>query len=527
MKKYLKHLICLAAAVAILGSSAAFAAQAKELRVGLRAGPESMEPHYMAAGHQIAAIKNIFEALVFLDENLQVQPGLAVKWENVDDLTWKFQLRPNVKFHNGEAFTAEDVKFSFDRVPHAAGPDGGLVISTRNINKVTVVDPLTVLIQTSVANPALPQDIARIGIVPRSIGKATVEDFNSGKAAIGTGPFKFASFKARTDFVVTANKDYWAGAPAWSKVIFTELSNDAARIAALMSKRVDLINYVPFADVQRLKRDSGTEAVQGNSIYIFLLYPDHRPQNDQITDKSGKPLPKNPLVDPRVRRALSLAIDRKAISNKALEGFAKPANQIIDDNFFGAIENSTPLEYNTKKAKALLAEAGYPDGFKIPLYCTNDRLPGDGATCTALGQMFARIGIDTQVNAVSRTVYLPARTRGEYMLTMSGWGSVTGEAGYTLAAIGHTNDSSKGLGAFNVFNLSDPKADELIAKAMRTVNNETRQKLFQEATEIMLNDGDLIPVVQLSSVWGARKGMLKFKPRIDEETLPYYIKPAK
>lgn len=524
MSKLLKQLTCLCALLMIIGAGTAGAA---ELRVGLRAIPEAMEPHYMAAGHQIAGIKNIFEGLVFLDENLQLKPALAESWEPVSDKVWRFNLRKGVKFHNGETMTAADVKFSFDRVPKVAGPDGGLVINTRNISSVTIVDDNTVLIETSVANPVLPQDIYRIGIVPRSIGDVTIDEMNSGKKAIGTGPFKFDSFKARESFVVAAHKDYWAGPAAWDKVNFIEISNDAARVAALTSKRVDLINYVPFADVARLKKDAGTETVQGDSIYIFLLYPDHRPQNDQITDKSGKPLPKNPLTDKRVRQALSLSIDRKAIAERALEGFAKPSKQVIDDNFWGAIKNAPALEYNPAKAKQLLADAGYPDGFSIPLYCTNDRLPGDANTCTALGQMFARIGIDTKVNAVSRTVYLPARTRGEYMLTMSGWGDVTGEAGYTLSSIGHTNDPSKGLGAFNVFYLSDPKVDELIATAMRTVDRENRAKLFQDATKIILEDGDLIPIVQISSVWGARKGMMTFKPRVDEETLPYYIQPVK
>lgn len=524
MSKLFKHLAGLLAVLLLTGAGAAGAA---DLRIGLRAIPESMEPHYMAAGHQIAGIKNVFEGLVFLDENLQVQPALAESWEPVGERVWRFNLRKGVKFHNGETMTADDVKFSFDRVAKVAGPDGGLVINTRNISQVTVVDPNTVLIETSVANPVLPQDIYRIGIVPRSIGETTIDEMNSGQKAVGTGPFKFESFKARESFVVTAHKDYWAGPADWDKVSFLEISNDAARVAALTSNRVDLINYVPFADVARLKRDSGTETVQGDSIYIFLLYPDHRPQNDQITDKSGKPLAKNPLTDRRVRQALSLAIDRQAIAERALEGFAKPSKQLIDDNFLGAIKDASPLEYNPAKAKQLLSEAGYADGFTIPLYCTNDRLPGDANTCTALGQMFARIGIDTKVNAVSRTVYLPARTRGEYMLTMSGWGDVTGDAGYTLSSIGHTNDPAKGLGAFNVFHLSDPKIDELIATAMHTVDRAERQRLFAEATRLLLDDGDLIPIVQISSVWGARKGMMAFKPRVDEETLPYYIKALK
>src|SRR5690606_21859942 len=242
-----------------------------------------------------------------------------------DDNTWEFQLRSGVKFHDGSPLTAEDVKFSLERVPGVAGPDGGLIINTRNINGVEVTGPLTVQISTSVPNPALPQDLARVGIVPKSIGETTVEDFNSGKAAIGTGPFKLVSFTAREGFELARNPDYWGGEVPWEKVTFTEISNDAARVAALQSNRVDVVNYVPFGDVERLRSRKDVKEVQGESIYVFLLYPDHRPQSDLVTDKAGKPLPANPLADRRVREALSLAIDRKAIVDRALEGFAKPA----------------------------------------------------------------------------------------------------------------------------------------------------------------------------------------------------------
>ncbi len=525
MRRFNVKALCGAIALAV--TAATGVVQAEELKLGVRAGPEAMDPHYMALGHHIAAMKNIYESLIYLDESLQIAPGLAVSWEAISDQTWEFKLREGVTFHNGEPFTAKDVKFSLERVPTAAGPDGGLVINTRNINKVEIIDPLTVQISTSVPNPALPQDVARIGILPHSIGEAAVADFNNGKAAIGTGPYKFVSFKARTGMTVERNDSYWRGTSPWDKVTFTEISDDSARVAALMSKRVDLINYVPFSDVQRIRSDKAFDVIQGESIYVFLLYPDHREQSDLVTDKDGKPLAKNPLRDVKVRQALSLAIDRKAIADLALEGFAKPANQLIDDKFFGAIENPTPLEYNVEKARALLAEAGYPDGFKLPLHCTSDRLPGDGATCSALGQMFARVGIDTQVNAISRTVFVPARTRGDYVMTMAGWGSVSGEAGYTMSSIAHTNDSSKGLGAFNVSNVSNPKADELIAQAMRTIDNGKRLDLFRNSMQATLDDYAIIPVVQLSSVWAARADTLEFEPRVDEETLPFFIQSTK
>ncbi|WP_232287751.1 ABC transporter substrate-binding protein [Verminephrobacter eiseniae] len=499
-------------------------ALAQELRIGVRAGPEAMDPHYLALGTQIAAIKNIYEALVFQDDKLQIQPGLATSWKVIDEHTWEFKLRPGVKFHDGSVLTAQDVKFSLERVPKAAGPDAGLVINTRNISKVDAVDDLTVRVITSMANPALPQDLARIMIVPASIGAAKVADFNSGKAAIGTGPFKLISFKPRADLLLERFDQYWRGAADWKKVHFLEISNDAARLAALSSKRVDLINYLPYGDVAKLKNNRDFSVVQGDSIYIYLLYPDVREKSELITDKAGKPLPVNPLRDKRVREALSLAIDRKTIAGTVLEGMATPSNQLIVDGFFGALSKPPLLPTNIDRAKKLLTEAGYPNGFSLPLHCTSDRLPGDAATCSALGQMFAKIGIDTKINAISRTVFIPARKRGEYVLSLAGWGSLTGEAGYTLAAIARTNDKSKGFGASNVTNYSNDAADAAISVAMRMTNDDKRRLLFESAMKMVQDDYAIIPVVQLSSVWAARANTLSFKPRVDDETLPFFIR---
>ncbi|WP_010100276.1 ABC transporter substrate-binding protein [Verminephrobacter aporrectodeae] len=507
---------------------AAAAAHAQELRIGVRAGPEAMDPHYMAIGNQIAAIKNVYEALVSQDEQLRIQPALATAWKLLDDTTWEFKLRPQVKFHDGSELHARDVKFSLERVPRVAGPNGGLVINTRNITEVLVLDSLTVRIRTSIPNPSLPQDLARIMIVPAHIGDdAQVAAFNSGKAAIGTGPFKLLSFKPRTELLLERFDSYWRGPADWKRVQLLEISNDAARLAALASRRVDLINFVPYGDVAKLKKNSDYTVLHGDSIYIFLLYPDFRAQSDLITDKAGKPLASNPLRDKRVREALSLAVDRRTIAATVLEGLAKPANQIIVDKFFGAIEKPAPAQTNLQKARELLAQAGYPDGFALPLHCTSDRLPGDAALCSALGQMLAKVGLDVKVNAVSRTVFIPARARGEYVLSLAGWGSLTGEAGYTLAALAHTNDKSKGFGAFNFTNYSNPGTDAAISVAMRAMDSDRRRLLLSGAMQAVQEDYAIIPLVQLSSVWATRAKTLAFTPRVDDETLAYFIQAVK
>ena len=521
----------LLSAAAALALCAAAPLEAQELRIGVRAGPEAIDPHFMALGNHAAALRNIFDSLVQVDEKLQIVPGLATGWNNIDDTTWEFTLRQGVKFHDGRPFTAADVKASIERVKEAAGPDGGLVIYTRSISGVEVVNDHLVRIRTNVPNAALPQDMTRLFIVSGGIAPGSkAAEFNSGAAAIGTGPFKFVSWTPRGDLVLERVPGYWGGDAAWSKVTLVEISNDAARVAGLLSGRVDFANYIPVSDIGRMKRERNITLFQGESIYTFLLYPDVRedmsaPAMRAITDKAGQPLPQNPFRDARVRQALSLAIDRQAIANSVFEGTAVPAYQLMPDGMFGADPKPPALPTDITRARALLAEAGYPNGFRFPLYCSSDRLPGDGATCTALGQLFARIGLEVQVNAQPRTIFFAARTRGDYPITMAGWGTLTGEAGYTLSSFVHTKEGPGGrYGAFNVSHYSNPEVDKTIAEAMGTMDNDKRRALFQQAQAAAVKDAGQIPIVTLPTVW-AGKNTLTFTPRTDEETLAVMIRP--
>lgn len=518
----------LLAAALLLGGAAT--ASAQELRIGVRAGPDGIDPHYLSLGHHVAAVKNMFDTLVAVDDKLQLQPAIAESWRNIDDLTWEFKLRRGVKFHDGGDLTAADVKFSIERIPGAQGPDGGLTLYTRAIASVEIVDPHTIRIRTATPYAALPQDMTRLPVVSSRIRPdAKIAEFNSGEAAIGTGPFRFVSWTPRGELVMDRFPGYWRGPAAWSRVTLVEISNDAARVAGLLSNRVDFINYVPFSDVGRLRRERNISTFEGESIYTFMLYPDMRsdmtqPAMRMITDKQGNTLPVNPFLDRRVRQALSLAIDRDAIANTVLEGNAVRADQLMPAFMFGADPNPPRLPTDPARARALLAEAGYPNGFRFPLFCSSDRLPGDGATCQALGQLYARIGLDVQANALSRTVFFPARTRGDYPATMAGWGTLTGEAGYALSGFVHCKRPDSRWGPWNTSHYCNAELDALINTAMGTIDSEKRRGLFQEANAMAMADFGQIPIVTLKAVWAGRN-TLTFPPRSDEETLAFEIRP--
>lgn len=507
-------------------------ATAQTLTVGVRGGPESMDPHYSALGVHADAMKHVFDTLVWSGDNLQIEPGLAESWKPLDATTWEFKLRKGVKFHDGSDFTAEDVKFSIERIPVVTGPTT-LLIYVRRVKEVVIVDPHTVHMKTDGPAATLPNDFVRLFIVSAKAAKdfstkeTAADGFNSGKATIGTGPYKFVSWEPKGDLVLERYDGYWRGKGPWAKVVRKEMANDSSRLAALKAGQVDLVNYVSSADWQALKRDPKIDTFLADSVYVMNLQLDQREQTPKVYDLDGKPLAKNPLRDPKVREAIDLAIDRETMVEVVLEGLGTPNNQLMPKDFFGWSPKVPARKADPKKAKALLAEAGYPNGFKMDLHCTNDRLPGDGAICQGLGQMFAQAGIQTNVNAISRTVYFPAQAKKEYSAFMNGWGTLTGEASYTLAAMAHSNSPELKLGAFNRIEYSNPKVDVLLQAAGKELDDPKRKALYQEAMELIMADRAYISIVTLQTVWAANKGKLKMAPRTDEDTLAFFITPAK
>ena len=258
------------------------------------------------------------------------------------------------------------------------------------------------------------------------------------------------------------------------------------------------------------------------------LVLDQRPDEmPGVRAKDGSPLKTSPLTDLRVREAINHAIDRKTMVEIVLEGLGKPAKQGMPAGFFGYSNAVPDPVYDPKKARALLKEAGYPDGFQIDLYCTSDRLPGDAAICQGLGQMLSGVGLKMKVNALSKTVFFPAQARGDYSVSMSGWGTLTGEASYTLSSQMHTKDPKKGFGAYNRTSYSNPELDALIEEGSVELDETKRRAIFEEAMAMAAAARVLIPIVQLQSVWAAKAGMLKLTPRTDQDTLAYFIKPKK
>lgn len=524
--------VALALAVSSAGFFLSGGAHAQTLTIGVRAGPESIDPHFTATGTHAEALKHVFDTLVWSGDQLQLEPGLASSWKPLDQTTWEFKLQPGVKFHDGSDFTAEDVKFSIERVPMVSGPNPTTPF-VRRAKEVKIVDPLTVHILTDGPAPTLPNDFVRLFIVSHKAAAGLTretanEAFNTGKAAIGTGPFRFVSWTPKSELVLERFDGYWRGPAAWERVIRKELPNDAARVAQLKAGQVDMIVRVPAADVPTLKRDPKLNVVTGDTIYIFNVELDQREKSPQISAKDGSPLPANPLRDARVREAMSLAIDRPALAEIAMEGLGKPANQNVTPGILGYDPKLPEIKPNIARAKQLLADAGYPNGFKITFSFTNDRLPGDRAVGTSIAQMLARVGIDAQANGQPTAVFFPARTRGDLSMIMAGWGTLTGEAHYTLSSLMQTMNPQAKVGAFNWRSSSNPEMDKLLDQAGIELDEAKRRDLLVQAANLSLKDNYVIPTVIVGTAWAMQKDKVVLgKTRADEDTLAYDIKPAK
>ena len=508
----------------ILVFAFATAAAAQDLRVGLAAEPTAMDPHYHNLSPNNSLLSHIFQSLVGQDERQRMEPELAESWKAINDTTWEFKLRKNVRWHDGTPFTADDVIFSFERAPNVEGSPSSFGIYARG-KTFSKVDDHTVHIKTAAPYPLMPNDVSQVFIVSKKHGQnAKTPDYNSGKAAIGTGPYKFVEYTPGNRIVMQRNDQYWGQKPAWQRVIFRGIKSDPSRVAALLAGDVDLIDQVPSTDMERLKKEPKVTIAQVVSNRIIYLHLDHfRDDSPFVLGKDGKPI-KSPLRDVRVRKAISMAIDRDAIVSRVMEGEAIKAGQLLPEGFFGVSSKLKPVAYDPNGAKKLLAEAGVPNGFRLTIHSPNDRYPNDAKIAEAVGQMLSRIGIDTQVVTMTQGVFFRDASTGspdkgpKFSFILVGWGSGTGEASSPLKSLLASFDRDKGMGASNRGRYSNPQVDKLINDALATVDDAKRAELLARATEVAIEDVGIIPLHYQVNTWAMRRGFT-YKPRTDEYTL--------
>jgi peptide/nickel transport system substrate-binding protein len=475
-----RHLLASLAALPMLAGAAA----AQNLTIGIAAPVSSVDPHFFNASPNNSLSMMLFDRLVERDARARIRPGLAESWRVVGDTVWEFRLREGVRWHDGRPLTAEDVAFTYQRAPSVPNSPGGFGGFLRAVQRVEVVDARTLRIHTPAPHPNLLTELASVAIISRHAGEgAATEDYNSGRAAIGTGPYRLVSNRTGQEQVLERNAEWYGGAEPWQRVTYRLIANDGARSAALLAGDVDVIDQVASTDLPRLRADQ------------------------------------------RVRQALSNVIDRQALAERVMEGTATATAQWLPEGAFGHVPDLAPPRPDAEAARRLLAEAGFPNGFRVTLHTPQDRYPNDARTAQAVGQMWTRIGVRTQIEALTWNVFAPRSNRQEFAARLVGWGSVTGEPSYLLVNILGTFDPARRTGASNSGRYSNPALDELTARAVAVLDDERREQMLRDATRMAVEDVGLVPLFMLNNTWATRR-TLAYEARMDERTIAQAVRPA-
>ena len=413
---------------------------------------------------------------------------------------------------------------SIDRVPSVPNSPSPFTVYTKQIKEMIVVDPYTIRFKTAAPYPLMPTDMTQVAIISKGAAKASTDDFNSGRAAIGTGPYKLVRYANGDRIELARNDAYWGGKTPWEKATLRLLPNDASRVAALLAGDVQAIEYVPTPDVSRIRSEGRLNVYKVIADRLIYLHLDSdRDVSPYVKDKDGRAIAKNPLKDARVRKAISKAINRAAIVEKVMEGEAVAAGQLLPEGMFGTTPRLKVEPYDPEGARKLLAEAGYPNGFGLTVHSPNNRYVNDAKVAQAVAQMLTRIGIATKVEAMASATFFPQATELKFSFMLLGWGSGTGEASSTLKALLATYNKEKGFGTANRGSYSNPRVDALLEEGLATVDDSKRETLLQRATEIAIGDTGIIPLHFQVNLWATRDGIVY----ADENALAHKFRPAK
>ena len=519
----------LPSALAVTLAATAITAAAATLRWAGRGDMQTTDPHSQNENLTNNINSLVYEFLLSRDKKLGLVPALAESWTQVNPTTWRFKLRPGVKFHDGTPFTADDVVFSFER---ARADTSQLRVYANASGIPKKIDDLTVEFTTNGPNPVELEHIQTINIMSRAWcekNRATKpqnftqkEEMITARQANGTGPYVLKSREPDVKTVLVKNPNWWGiKAGAWEgnadEVIYTPIVSDATRVAALISGEVDLVNDPPPQDVPRLGQTPGIKILEGAENRIVFIGMDQFRDELLYSNVKGK----NPLKDRRVREALYYAIDIEAIKKNTMRGLSAPSGGMLPSPITTTPEIEKRLPYDRERARKLLAEAGYPNGFEVTLDCPNNRYINDEKICQALAAMWSQVGVNTKVNTMPRAVYFPKLEKNDTSMYMLGWGGQTTDAIFILQPVLATRNG-KGDGDYNYGRYTNPKLDELLAKIKVNMNADQRLADIHAALLAHNAETNHIPLHRQVIPWAARANVTAVH-RADNQVMPYWV----
>ena len=488
---------------------AATSASAETLRWARAGDSLTLDPHAQNEGPTHTLAHQIYEPLMIRDIDGEFEPALATEWSvsEEDPTVWTFELRDGVTFHDGSEFTAEDVVFSFERAKSDTSAMKELLTS---ITEVRAVDEDTVEFVTDGPNPILPANFTNLFIMDSGWAEANdvvaVQDIAAGETTFaatnvnGTGPYRLVSREPDVLTVLEANPDYW-GADAfpmgYDRIEYTPIQNAATRVAALLSGEVDFIQDVPVQDLERVDGTDGLSvkvAPQNRTIFLGMNVGADDLERDDVDGA-------NPLADVNVRRAMDMAIDRNAIQQVVMRGQSVPTGVIAPPFVNGwTPELDTVRAQDIEGAKAMMAEAGYGDGFTIQLDCPNDRYVNDEAICQAVAGMLGQIGVTVNLNAQSKSLHFPLIQNGETDFYLLGWGVPTYDSEYVFNFLVHTKDGERG--SWNPTGYANPELDAKIVALSSETDLDARNAMVAEIWAEVQDQQLYLPLHHQILNWG-------------------------
>lgn len=495
--------LALSASLIALSTASAFA---EDFHWAGRTDPSTMDPHARNTAPVLGFLNNIYEGLMRRDPSMALEPALAVSWEPLGDEGWRFNLREGVTFHNGNDFTADDVLFSYERASSEASDVRSFFAS---VSDVQVVDDYTIDFMTSRPDPLFPTSITNFLIMDREWSEengaetpVTEGDNYATLNANGTGAFQVVERSPDIETVVEAFADWW-DEPEHNidRATFTPITSQATAVAALISGEIDFFEPIPLQDIPRIEASPDLSLTEGIEARVIFFGFDQASDELAYSSVEGA----NPFQDPLVREAVYRAINVDAIVQTIMRGNAQSTGLLVSPSVAGwTQEQDQRLDYDPERARELLAEAGYPDGFDFMLRCPNDRYINDEAVCTAVTGMLEQIGLDVDLLAEPVSQYFTNLRAGEFDMYLLGWSPGTFDAEHPVRFLMATPNEELRLGSWNFGGYSNSDVDELLTAVQTTIDPDQRQQDVDAIHTVLRDDVVYVPLYVQPLVWASR-----------------------
>jgi peptide/nickel transport system substrate-binding protein len=503
-------------AALLLAAGVCMPLYAANVKVALDADPESLDIYEQLSGGILQYAHMSFDPLVRFTKDMKFEGRLAESWEQVDAKTVRFHLRKGVKFHSGNAFTADDVVWTYNRILKSEDYKGLFEV----YEGMKKVDDYTVDLVAKVPYPLVLQNATYLFIMDSKFYSGKTEDGKAKDEIVkaantyaanhvsGTGPFKLVSREQGVKLSLERNKDYWDKKSPGNvdHLTIVPIKEDATRVAALLSGDVDMIAPVAPNDQKRVQSDSNLQMVTetSNRIVMFELNQNKVPA----------------FKDQRVREAVNLAVNQKGIVDKIMKGFATPAGQMSPEGYLGHTADLVP-EYDLKKAKELMKAAGQEKGFEITMIATNNRYINDAKIAEAVANMLSKINIKVTLKTMPKAQYWPEYDKCDAGMQLIGWQSDTQDSGNYFEYLVQTKDAKTGKGQYNCGGYSNAEVDKLIAQSNAEVDVAKRTAMLQQIEKLLMKDAAYLPLEWQNLSWAA-KTKLDIKPIVNGLDFPYY-----